>query len=1419
MGEEGCLVKSTNISGSATRPFRIMSFDGGGVHAASYLPVISDLEQHLAARVVESKHVRLLVGTSTGTIVAVAIALGVPAREIEGMYAKTATQVFRKARIWNWPFYRYRSVQLRETLAAFYGTIPTVSRDITWRRLSQLVAASDIELVVTLWDVIRERSTFLSTNLARPGQAEDLWDATLADIVTACCAAPVFFPARWFQRDQTRSIYCDGGITGLNNPAAFGVSLVYNTIAHDDGEIQVISFGSGESALSKAAGDGGAQPEDPNAEAASPTVEDSLKTMERLRNRSVIELAPAAIDALMISTARFMDHFYSAFGGSLGITRYLRTNQVRSPDSKLDDAAAIPILLAQFTSGEIYFDLWSHDQRGVSKERCRPGSNELQIWRDIWSSAFGMAAGYASASALIGAEHPQQASSAAPSSESPQPTDSGQPAPPTVTAMAAEQSRTISTSSGQPKHMIGPESGTTGPESGETLPTLLAVLTAPTALLIAAAVVVLAALGSVGYFIANNARQLAEHQARLTELDRIVSKYVSDGDSHLAAGDPVTALAYYRAGVSQEVNANLFDHGRVEADKLRITRLLPNLPRLVNQTIMPGDALGVRVIPDGKRLVIALKHKAAHELDLGSNSISELKLICPSAGVMSPSTVSSDFMSADGRLIIHEGSFIGDPLRVWTRDPDEPSFATKLHNTDFIRFSDDGKYLALAATLYTTENQTETTHHAVWIWDCQSRQQVAGPLEIHQPIGGLQFSRDGKLLIMAGVGFNAPLPATEAMQPQNIEEFATVWSWREKRHKSYRGYNDATISPNGRLLAVSRVDGGVDIYDTKAGNVALHLAGPTTRVPSALVQQLLFTRNDEWLVHLYSSEELGIQRISAWQIAAGDGGLSVGQPVGHDIQQELSIEFARLSPDGTKLLVVSNFHSGLATAVRRLQVDPVKYRRPEGENPPQRDTHRVQVFNLATGQPACPPLPSNDEITIAEFCPESRRVIVVSKDRLLKVWDLAPILGAATTVNLDNIDKEPYLRALSGLDVDANGNSQPLSTQVSQTLWEQGRGGDQPWRTVSDAEQITWHEQVHNANLAWPHIGGPARGLSHAEQLVSLEPKIGKWHMALGIDQNGLSQWTAALASLDRASKLGVDDPELHLARARGLIELGRLSEADAALQSASKKNAVPWRVSDLRRELAGRQEHWQTVIDDVTAIPDNDLRRNILALADRGWAYAELGAFDKARLDLAEVARQWPGIDETAQYALAALAAGNEELYADACDKLIRTMHDRAVPPLLTPIEDLRQVVWTCSAAPNHIFENDDSVGSLTAFVANLAKLDDTIPTRIAIAQFMVRREMTDDLDKVLNQTGQAATVTEQAFRATLLAIAGKSTASKPRQQELLENARRLTKAALELPTTQLRWRERSQLKRLLLECAGGPPTKERPGSTNAIR
>jgi patatin-like phospholipase/acyl hydrolase/WD40 repeat protein len=374
--------RQNKFAQTTQRLFRLVSFDGGGVHAASYLPVIARLEGLLGTTLAESGEFGMFAGTSTGAIVATALKMNTRAEEIAAEYQRLADVIFRKASLWHRPFFTYASEPLRDELARFYRRRLGLQRDITWKEFSTRSAYPGVELVVVLWDITHERPTYLSTNLDRPGQAEPLWGAAVADVITACCSAPTYFPPRSFKVAQNEYAFCDGGITGLNTPGTFAMSLVHGTLPTDSA-IHVISFGAGEARRRLHQGEA--------------AVENRTWKLSAIRNWSVLSHAKATVNALFYSTTYLMNQFYPVFGSSLRIERYLRTNHFRDQRSQLDDASAIGHLAGQFARGELYYDLWATDESPSDTRAAtlrhlagQPSPDELGQWEEIWETYFGL---------------------------------------------------------------------------------------------------------------------------------------------------------------------------------------------------------------------------------------------------------------------------------------------------------------------------------------------------------------------------------------------------------------------------------------------------------------------------------------------------------------------------------------------------------------------------------------------------------------------------------------------------------------------------------------------------------------------------------------------------------------------------------------------------------------------------------------------------------------------------------------------------------------------------------------------------------------------------------------------------------------------------------------------------------------------
>ena len=85
-----------------SKAFKILSIDGGGIRGVFPAMFLTQLEEELKSSGKENWQVYqnfdLICGTSTGGIIALALALGIPAKEIHELYLEHAKQIFGKKR-------------------------------------------------------------------------------------------------------------------------------------------------------------------------------------------------------------------------------------------------------------------------------------------------------------------------------------------------------------------------------------------------------------------------------------------------------------------------------------------------------------------------------------------------------------------------------------------------------------------------------------------------------------------------------------------------------------------------------------------------------------------------------------------------------------------------------------------------------------------------------------------------------------------------------------------------------------------------------------------------------------------------------------------------------------------------------------------------------------------------------------------------------------------------------------------------------------------------------------------------------------------------------------------------------------------------------------------------------------------------
>jgi predicted acylesterase/phospholipase RssA len=204
--------------------FRILSLDGGGIRGAFTAAMLAELERQSGLKVAD--HFDLFAGTSTGGIIATALAFGESAQRIEEFYLVHGPAIFKRSGDWPPPYWlRLLVYAIRRWRGGAAGSLdaawlvgPKYGAEPLRRALVEVFGDRTLEgagqrLVVPGIDLAQGKTVVFKTphlpNLVRDR------DFAAVDVVLGTTAAPTYFPHAVIGEG---SAYCDGGLWA-NNPS------------------------------------------------------------------------------------------------------------------------------------------------------------------------------------------------------------------------------------------------------------------------------------------------------------------------------------------------------------------------------------------------------------------------------------------------------------------------------------------------------------------------------------------------------------------------------------------------------------------------------------------------------------------------------------------------------------------------------------------------------------------------------------------------------------------------------------------------------------------------------------------------------------------------------------------------------------------------------------------------------------------------------------------------------------------------------------------------------------------------------------------------------------------------------------------------------------------------------------------------
>jgi len=218
--------------------YRILSLDGGGIRGVIEAVILAEVERQINKPL--NEHFDLIAGTSTGSILAAAIATGRTSQEIIELYKNKGHRIFP---------YQSRFSPQRLGLIFKYGlSAPKYSDDGLIAVMQEEFGSqklSDVNdsprLLIIAYDTLSRKPIIFKSWR----QEEDYFHVPLWETCVCSASAPVYFPAHLLKTPGKKYSCIDGGV-GANNPSASAVAEAIR-LNHQIREISVLSIGTGDS--------------------------------------------------------------------------------------------------------------------------------------------------------------------------------------------------------------------------------------------------------------------------------------------------------------------------------------------------------------------------------------------------------------------------------------------------------------------------------------------------------------------------------------------------------------------------------------------------------------------------------------------------------------------------------------------------------------------------------------------------------------------------------------------------------------------------------------------------------------------------------------------------------------------------------------------------------------------------------------------------------------------------------------------------------------------------------------------------------------------------------------------------------------------------------------------------------------------
>lgn len=204
---------------------KILSIDGGGIKGVFPASFLATVEETNEIRVAD--HFDLIVGTSTGGIIALALGLGFSAKDILCFYEENGEEIFKGNRflklLRHWGFHKYDSDSLKKSLEGIFGDVK--------------LGESKNRLIIPSFN-LDTGEVYVYKTAHHPRLKNDFKESVVT-VALATSAAPTYFP---IHKTSSGIPLIDGGLWA-NNPIGMAAVEAVGVLEWPRDEIKILSIG------------------------------------------------------------------------------------------------------------------------------------------------------------------------------------------------------------------------------------------------------------------------------------------------------------------------------------------------------------------------------------------------------------------------------------------------------------------------------------------------------------------------------------------------------------------------------------------------------------------------------------------------------------------------------------------------------------------------------------------------------------------------------------------------------------------------------------------------------------------------------------------------------------------------------------------------------------------------------------------------------------------------------------------------------------------------------------------------------------------------------------------------------------------------------------------------------------------------